>query len=183
MSGFVIGVGLIGCGMIGHGHAYALRLLADDRLIRPVVAADLSPDAIEAARRICSFERVTTDAHAVINDPDVEAVAIVTPTTTHREFVLATLAAGKPMLCEKPLATSIDVVREMCDAVGASSVTAQVGFHSRFHPLMNELVRLVHSNELGAPMGYTLRDDQYWPTGDIVPGHIRRGRRDRPGDD
>lgn len=171
MSGFVIGVGLIGCGMIGHGHAYALRLLAEDGLIRPVVAADRSTDATDAARRICAFERVTDDAHAVINDPDVDAVAIVTPTTTHREFVLATLAAGKPMLCEKPLATSIDVVREMCDAVAASSVTAQVGFHSRFHPLINELVRMVHASECGAPMGYTLRDDQYWPTGDVVPGH------------
>jgi predicted dehydrogenase len=75
------------------------------------------------------------------------------------------------LLCEKPLATSIDVVREMCDAVAASDLTAQVGFHSRFHPLINELVRIVHTNELGAPMGYTLRDDQYWPTGDVVPGH------------
>ncbi len=53
----------------------------------------------------------------------------------------------------------------------ASGVTAQVGFHSRFHPLINELVRLTASGELGAPMGYTLRDDQYWPTGDVVPGH------------
>src|SRR5262249_3171087 len=115
MSGFVIGVGLVGCGMIGHGHAYALRLLAEDGLIRPVAAADLSTEAIEAARSICPFERVGTDARAVINDPEVEAVAIVTPTTTHRDFVLATLDAQKPMLCEKPLATSIDVVREMCD--------------------------------------------------------------------
>jgi predicted dehydrogenase len=59
----------------------------------------------------------------------------------------------------------------MCDVVMASGLTAQVGFHSRFHPLINELVRLTASRELGAPMGYTLRDDQYWPTGDVVPGH------------
>ena len=59
----------------------------------------------------------------------------------------------------------------MCDAVSASGLTAQVGFHSRFHPLINELFRLTRSAELGAPMGYTLRDDQYWPTGDVVPGH------------
>lgn len=75
------------------------------------------------------------------------------------------------MLCEKPLATSFAVVREMCTTVTDSGLTAQVGFHSRFHPLINELVRLVTTNELGAPMGYTLRDDQYWPTGDVVPGH------------
>jgi predicted dehydrogenase len=171
LSGFVIGVGLVGCGMIGQGHAYALRLLAEDGLIRPVAAADLSPDAVAAALRICPFERTGSDARAVIEDPDVEAVAIATPTTTHRDLVAAAIAAGKPLLCEKPLATSFDVVQAMCNGVAASGLTAQVGFHSRFHPLINELVRMVHSNELGAPMGYTLRDDQYWPTGDVVPGH------------
>ncbi len=75
------------------------------------------------------------DAQAVIDDPDVEAVVIVTPTTTHRDLVQAVVDAGKPLLCEKPLATNFDVVREMCATVAASGLTAQVGFHSRFHPL------------------------------------------------
>ncbi len=59
----------------------------------------------------------------------------------------------------------------MCDAVAAAPVVAQVGFHSRFHPLFNKLRDLVTSGELGAPMGYVLRDDQYFPSGDFVPGH------------
>ncbi|MDQ1384258.1 MAG: hypothetical protein QOG65_1637 [Actinomycetota bacterium] len=164
-------VGLIGAGMIGQGHAYALRLLAEDGEVRPVAVTDFSPEAVDAARKICPFERVAEDAQAVIDDPDVEAIVIVTPTTTHRDLVRAVVAAGKPLLCEKPLATHFDVVREMCDIVTTSGLTAQVGFHSRFHPLINELARLVSTNELGAPMGYTLRDDQYWPTGDVVPGH------------
>ena len=162
---------MIGAGMIGTGHAYALRLLAEDGEVRPVAVTDFSPDAVESARGICAFERVAADAQAVIDDPDVEAVVIVTPTTTHRDLVHAVVAARKPLLCEKPLATRFDVVQEMCALVAASGLTAQVGFHSRFHPLINELVRLVTTNELGAPMGYTLRDDQYWPTGDVVPGH------------
>ncbi|HET9729432.1 MAG TPA: Gfo/Idh/MocA family oxidoreductase [Acidimicrobiia bacterium] len=167
----MLAVGLIGCGMIGQGHAYALRLLAEDGAIRPVAVTDLSADAVEAARRTCAFEKAAPDANAVIDDPEVDAVIIVTPTTTHRDLVRAALDAGKPLLCEKPLATSFDIVHAMCDDVAASGVIAQVGFHSRFHPLINELVGIVHSNELGAPMGYTLRDDQYWPTGDVVPGH------------
>src|SRR6478752_1226934 len=177
-----VGVGLIGAGMIGQGHAYALRLLAEDGEVRPVAVTDFSADAVESARAICPFERVAPDAQAVIDDPDVDAVVIVTPTTTHHDLVLATIAGGKPFLCEKPLATRFDVVHAMCDAVAASGLTAQVGFHSRFHPLINELVRLTASGELGAPMGYTLRDDQYWPTGDIVPGHSSwRSQRDHAG--
>jgi predicted dehydrogenase len=162
---------MVGAGMIGQGHAYALRLLAEDGDVRPVAITDFAAEAVANARNICPFERVARDARGVIDDPDVEAVVIVTPTTTHRDLVGATIASGKPFLCEKPLATRFDVVREMCDIVAASGLTAQVGFHSRFHPLINELVRLTASGELGAPMGYTLRDDQYWPTGDIVPGH------------
>jgi predicted dehydrogenase len=166
-----LAVGLVGAGMIGQGHAYALRLLAEDGEIRPVAVTDLSADAVESARRICPFERIAPDAHALIDDPEVDALVIVTPTRTHQALVRAAVDAGKPFLCEKPLATTFDVVRDMCDTVAASPVTAQVGFHSRFHPLINELVRLTESSDLGAPMGYTLRDDQYWPTGDVVPGH------------
>ncbi|MDZ4826460.1 MAG: Gfo/Idh/MocA family oxidoreductase [Actinomycetota bacterium] len=167
----MIGVGLVGCGMIGQGHAYALRLLAEDGDIRPVAAADRSEEAVERARQICGFEHVGDDAQAVIDHPDVEAVVIVTPTTTHDAFVRAALAAGKHVLCEKPLATDFATVRALCDTVATAPVTSQVGFHSRFHPLVNELRRIVVDGSLGRPMAYTLRDDQYWPTGDVVPGH------------
>ena len=166
-----LGIGLVGCGMIGQGHAYALRLVAEDGAIRPVAAADRSVDAIAGAQRICPFERTYTDALAVISDPDVDAVVIVTPTTTHLEFVRAAVAARKPLLCEKPLATDYATVREMCDLVSRSGLTAQVGFHSRFHPVVNELRALVDGGELGRPMGYVYRDDQYGPTGDVVAGH------------
>ena len=57
-----LGVGLIGAGMIGQGHAYALRLLAEDGEVRPVAVTDLSPDAVDAARAICPFERARHDA-------------------------------------------------------------------------------------------------------------------------
>src|SRR5262249_23310530 len=122
------GIGMIGAGMIGQGHAYALRLLTEDGEVRPVAVTDFSADAVASARAICPFERTAPDAQSVIDDPDVDAVVIVTPTTTHRDLVAATLAAGKPFLCEKPLATDFGVVREMCDMVAATSVTAQVGF-------------------------------------------------------
>lgn len=177
-----VGIGLIGAGMIGQGHAYALRLLTEDGEVRPVAITDFSTEAVESARAICPFERVAADAQAVIDDPEVEAVVIVTPTTTHPDLVAAVVAAGKPFLCEKPLATRFDIVQEMCALVEGSGLTAQVGFHSRFHPLINELVGIVAGNELGAPMGYTLRDDQYWPTGDIVPGHSSwRSQREHAG--
>jgi predicted dehydrogenase len=171
VRGGAVGIGQIGCGMIGQGHAYALRLLAEDGDVRPVAAADLSEESVRTARRICPFERIGTDALAVINDPEVEAVAIATPTTTHFALVRAVLAARKPLLCEKPLAADFAGVREMCELVASAGMTAQVGFHSRFHPVINELRAVVERGDLGRPLGYVLRDDQFWPTGDVVPGH------------
>ena len=181
-QGTQLGVGLIGCGMIGQVHAAGLGQLVEDGDVRAVAAADLSEDARNAANRNArGFDRLHQDAQAVIDDPDVEAVLIASPTSTHRDLLLATLAAGKPVLCEKPLAPTFAVVREMHDAVAASGVAAQVGFHSRFHYLFNRLRDLVQSGELGAPMGYVLREDQYWPTGDVVPGHSSwRSDRRRP---
>jgi len=157
--------------MIGQVHADGLRKLAEDGEIVAVAAADPSAEARAAVQRNCPFGRMSDDALDVIGDPAVEAVMITSPTATHLDLVRATLGAGKPLLCEKPLAPTFDDVRAICDAVTSSGLTAQVGFHSRFHPIMNRLRRTVESGELGRPMGYTLRDDQYWPTGDVVPGH------------
>jgi len=166
-----LGIGLVGCGMIGQVHADGLRKLAEDGEIFAVAAADPSADARDAVQRNCPFGRMSADPLDVISDPAVDAVMITAPTSTHLHLVRATLAAGKPLFCEKPLAPTFGDVRVMCDEVMSSGLTAQVGFHSRFHPIMNRLRRTVESAELGRPMGYMLRDDQYWPTGDVVRGH------------
>jgi myo-inositol 2-dehydrogenase / D-chiro-inositol 1-dehydrogenase len=164
-------VGLIGCGMIGQIHADGLRKLAEDGEVVTVGAADPAASATEAVVRNCPFEYTTVDPAEIIADPGIEAVLITSPTATHRDLVLATLAAQKPLFCEKPLAPIFEDVEALCGSVATSGLVAQVGFHSRFHPLVNRLRDFVLTKELGEPMGYTLRDDQYWPTGDIVAGH------------
>jgi predicted dehydrogenase len=165
-------LGFIGCGMIASAHAAAVRMLADDGVVRLVAAADPDPEGIERVASITgAVDRRSADGHDLIADPDVDAVVLITPTRFHREYVLACAAAGKPLFTEKPLAPTFPVVQELHRAVTASGIPAQVGFQSRFHPIINRLRDLVERGELGAPMGYTLRDDQYWPTGDIVSGH------------
>jgi predicted dehydrogenase len=182
VSGPPTGVGLVGCGMIGQIHADGLHKLVEDGEIRAVAAADPSESARRAANHNCRFERLHADPYEVIGDPAVDAVMITAPTATHHDLVLATLAAGKSLFCEKPLAPTFDTVRDLADATRVAGAIAQVGFHSRFHPLPNELHRLLETGELGAPMSYLLRDDQYWPTGDVVPGHSSwRSRRAESG--
>jgi myo-inositol 2-dehydrogenase/D-chiro-inositol 1-dehydrogenase len=166
-----IGIGLIGCGAIGQIHADGLAKLASDGELRPVMAADPSPEARAATQRNCPFESFVEDAHAVIEHPEVEAVLVTSPTLHHADSVLQALERGKAIMCEKPLAPTFEGVRELVEAVVGSGVVAQVGFHSRFNPMFCRLRDLVVSGELGRPLGYVLREDQFWPTGAVVAGH------------
>jgi predicted dehydrogenase len=163
---------MVGCGSIAQAHAAALRFLTDDGLVRVVAAADPDPEGVARVAQILgAVEHTGTDCLAVIDDPEVDAVVNITPTRFHRDYVAAILRAGKPCFTEKPLAPTFDVVREIVRLVRDSGLPVQVGFQSRFHPLIRRLRTMIEASEAGAPMAYTLRDDQFWPTGGVVAGH------------
>ena len=165
-------LGIVGCGSIARAHAAALRFLSDDGIVRVVAAADPDPAGVEQVAQIYGpIEHTGADGRAVIEHPDVDAVVNITPTRFHREYIAAIAAAGKPCFTEKPLAPTFDVVQDIVGIVRAAGMPMQVGFQSRFHPLIRRIRAMVSSGEVGAPMAYTLRDDQFWPTGAVVPGH------------
>jgi predicted dehydrogenase len=164
-------MGLVGCGSNGQIHADGLAKLAQDGVIDPVAAADPDPGGRAAAGRNCRFGRLVADPEEVLGDPSIEAVMVCTPTRFHAELVGAAVAAGKAVMCEKPLCPDYASVEALCAAVAASGVVAQVGFQSRFNPLYRHLVDQVRERTWGGPMAYTLRDDQFFPTTDFVSGH------------
>src|SRR3954462_14491825 len=108
-----IGVAVIGAGMVGRAHARASRNaspvfgLGGPAPSLVAVADTHEPFAADAAARY-GFERAETDWRAVIDAPDVDAVTVAVANNLHREIVEAALAAGKHVLCEKPLAPSIE---------------------------------------------------------------------------
>jgi predicted dehydrogenase len=162
-----IGVGFLGCGVIAQVHAAGLAQLERDGDVafRAVAGADPSEQMRAQLAHNWPVPRLSDDPASVIEAEDVDAVIVATPTFAHVDAVHALLGAGKDFYCEKPLAPSYVQVREVCRAVSEAGdrVVAQVGFHSRFHPLLHRVRDLVESGELGKPMGFTLRDDQYWP--------------------
>jgi predicted dehydrogenase len=166
-----VGIGLVGCGSNGQIHADGLAKLVADGEISAVIAADPSVEAREAANRNCSFGHLSAVPEDVVAHPDVEAVLVCGPTSTHATTVLACAEAGKAVMCEKPLAPSFSEVSVMADAVAGAGIVGQVGFHSRFNPLFSWLQETVASRRLGDVLGYMLREDQFWPTGSVVPGH------------
>ena len=103
-----IGVAVIGAGMAGRAHAAAYRIapsLYDSVLppLRFVSIGDVSPELGSLAARRFGFERSDTSWQAIAADPDIHVVSVVVANFLHREMVEGLLAAGKHVLCEKPL--------------------------------------------------------------------------------
>ena len=176
-------VGLVGCGSISRAHAVALRFLAEDGLVEPVAIADPDPAGIERVQPILGeVKHVMADGGALVSHPDVEAVVLTAPTRFHRQYVDAVAAAEKPLFSEKPLAPSYQAAREIVAVVEGAGIDAQVGFQSRYHPLYRHLHGLIEGGGDGSVMGYSLRDDQFWPTAAVVPGHTTwRSQRSEAG--
>jgi predicted dehydrogenase len=144
-----IGVAVIGAGMVGRAHANAYRNAAtvfglDLPAPRLVAVADLhEPFAADAAARY-GFARAETDWRAVVESPEVDAVSVAVANNLHREITEAALAAGKHVLCEKPLAPSIADAQAMIEAAAAAPGQVDaVGFTFRRSPAINAIKQQV----------------------------------------
>jgi myo-inositol 2-dehydrogenase/D-chiro-inositol 1-dehydrogenase len=144
-------VGVIGAGLMGSTH---IRVISTAIAAAEVVA--VSDAVAEAAERIAAEAGVGTihpEALDLINDPQVQAVVIASPAETHEPFVLACLRAGKPVLCEKPLAATPEAALRVLEAeVELGRRLVQVGFMRRFDPGYADMKRRLDKGEVGAPV-------------------------------
>ncbi|MBM7413861.1 MULTISPECIES: Gfo/Idh/MocA family oxidoreductase [Nocardiaceae] len=142
-------VGIIGVGVMGADHASSL----DRRVSGATVTAVADVDAARASAVASTLRGATVaaDGPALIERDDVDAVVIASHDSTHAELVHLALAAGKPVLCEKPLAPTAAECREIIAAQGDRTLIT-VGFMRRFDPAYVELKRVVSSGELGDPL-------------------------------
>jgi len=131
-------IGIIGTGVMGTAHAETISAHTARTEIVAICDPDESRAANVASRVNCP--NVYTDPFELIGRADVDAVLVASPDETHFELASACIKAGKPVLCEKPLATNaVDCMRlvELGAATGRELV--QVGFMRRFDPLYAEL--------------------------------------------
>ncbi|MEU4240841.1 Gfo/Idh/MocA family oxidoreductase [Actinoplanes sp. NPDC026619] len=149
-------VGMVGYAFMGAAHSQAWRTV--NRFFdlplsaRMRVVCGRSPDGVAAAAAKFGWESHTTDWRAVIEDDDVDLVDICTPGDTHAEIALAALAAGKHVMCEKPLANTVAEAREMAAAATAAQtrgVRSMCGFNYRRVPAVALMRRLVEAGRIG----------------------------------
>jgi len=140
-----ISVGVIGLGGMGSYHARCYEKLPAAKL---VAVADLDPSKLEAFESSSSPRRYKS-ADALLRSPEIEAVDICTPTHTHAELSIKAARAGKHILCEKPLARTLEEGRKIIESVREAGVTMMVAFVLRFMRPYRKIHEIITNGELG----------------------------------
>jgi predicted dehydrogenase len=137
--------GLIGCGHIGQVRAQALKEAEGSEL---VAIADLDQ---ERARRVApsSATHLFTDYEKMLAVPDLEAVVVSTPPQFHESMVVAALQAGKHVLCEKPLGSTVESCRKMLETSRKTGKTLTTGFNHRYFPAVKLAKQTLDSGLIG----------------------------------
>jgi myo-inositol 2-dehydrogenase/D-chiro-inositol 1-dehydrogenase len=146
-----LGIGVIGAGVMGADHARTIARFTAGAHVAAISDPDLARARAAAAET--GSPRVAAEALDVVADPGVGAVLIASPDHTHAGLVLACLEAGKPVLCEKPLAPTPEACLQVIEtetALGRRLV--QVGFMRRFDPAYVAMKRTLGDGRLGRPL-------------------------------
>lgn len=145
-----LGVAVLGVGDMGRRHAENLRRFVPEARLVAVVDVDA-----ERARRVANeleVEHSFGNAEAVLERKDVHAIIIASPDKFHAATVERAAAAGKHILCEKPLAMSLAEAAPALDAVARAGVCLQVGFMRRYDPAYAAAKKRIEAGEIGDPV-------------------------------
>ena len=146
----MIRVGVIGTGMIGRDHIRRMTTVLSG--VRVSAVTDVDADA---AREVAAGvgASVHPSGEDLIADDAVDAVVVCSWGPTHEQYVLASIAAGKPVFCEKPLATTQEACLRIVEAeVAHGARLVQVGYMRRYDSAYRALKKVVDSGDLGAPL-------------------------------
>src|SRR3954462_232172 len=147
-----VNVGVIGVGMIGQDHIRRLTHVLSGARVAAVTDADMEGAPTVADGVGAKLHKSGQD---LIEDSDVDAVVVASWGPTHEEFVLAGIAAGKQVFCEKPLATTREACERILDAeVAAGHRLVMVGFMRRYDDGYRAMKETLRAGAIGAPLVY-----------------------------
>jgi predicted dehydrogenase len=149
-----IGVGMLGYAFMGKAHTNALKKLPymmypPVAIPRLVAIAGRNADAVQEAAKRYGYEKAYTDWRQLIDDPDVQLFDNSGPNNLHAEPCIAAAAAGKHILCEKPLGRNAEESKAMRDAVDKAGVKGMVAFNYRFVPAIRQIRDLIARGAFG----------------------------------
>jgi predicted dehydrogenase len=146
-------VGIAGYGIMGKAHSYGYRVapLLFPLPVQPVVVAISGRNEAGVAQAASAYgiPSWTTDWRTLVEDPTIDIIDICTPPGTHFEIAAAAAAAGKAVVCEKPLAVSYADADAAANAVSAAGVLNAVGFNYRRLPAVALMQRMIKDGAIG----------------------------------
>lgn len=145
-----IGIAVIGCGVIGPTHAQSFLL---DKNVDLVAACDIVPERARAMAGRFGFRKAVASPAKVFADPEVQAVSICTPHHNHARLCREALAAGKDVLCEKPIANTLEGLRLVAQSARDFPDRVFAGvFQHRYNPVYRTLREMVADGSFGTPL-------------------------------
>ncbi len=142
-----IRVAVIGAGRIGKIHIENLVNKISEAEVTCV--ADIQVDKTKEWAKKFGIERVIPDPIKAIQEPDIDAVIICSPTDTHADLIIESARAGKDIFCEKPIDRDLDRIEAALKEVKNAGVKFQVGFNRRFDHNFRKIRSLVKNGEIG----------------------------------
>ena len=155
--------GVIGVGGWGETH---VRAYLDHPLAEVAAISDVDADRLDDVAERHDIGNTFADYRDLLSRDDIDAVSIVTPDFAHTEIALAALDAGKHVLIEKPMATTVEDCRTIAAKVRDTGLTFMVDFHNRWNPAFAKAQKAISEGEIGKLMYvyYRLSDTIFVPT-------------------
>jgi predicted dehydrogenase len=167
-------IGLIGIGFMGRTHSNGYKRVGDffpALAYRPVLKAVCSRNAekVKAFAEQWGYESTETEWKKLIARDDIDAVDICTPNDFHAEIAIAAAAAGKMILCEKPLARNLAESQTMVDAIEKAGVKNTVWYNYRRLPAVTLAKQIIDSGKIGRIFHYRANFLQDWTINANLP--------------
>jgi myo-inositol 2-dehydrogenase / D-chiro-inositol 1-dehydrogenase len=142
-------IGVIGSGRIGKVHTETIAQNVPEAEV--VALADNNLLAAQELADRFSIKSISDDYRDIINNKEIDAVLICSPTNTHAQYVVEAAKAGKHIFCEKPVALDLDIIQNAIDVVEKNHVKLMVGFNRRFDSNFMKIKQMVVDGKIGEP--------------------------------
>ncbi len=143
----MIRIGIVGAGRIGLVHAESVTYHIPEAQV--VMVTDVVLDNAKRLAERFGVPKYSADYMDLINDPDIDAVLVCSPTPTHADISIVAMKAGKHVFCEKPVHTSLEKIKEVAQVAKETGRKLQIGFNRRFDHNHKAVQRAVKEGKLG----------------------------------
>lgn len=172
-----LNVGLVGAGFMGKAHVVGYSNMP--KLFWPAPAipvmktiCDIVPEIAEESKERFGFERCCTDWHEIVEDPEIDVVSICTPNNAHAEIAIAALKAGKHVLCEKPIASTLKDAKKMAEAAEEAEkngIISMNAYQYRRVPAIDLAKKFIEEGSIGEILNVRCTYLQSWSADPASP--------------